>query len=364
MNRTFGPSIVLSLADGVQWNIQAGDAEAARIVAQFGDAMQLQPGRNPGRDLLAVVAGGDADDVPKVPVPLGGQQPVVCVLSPPTNRDVLTTQMVYLSLAIAREAQSRGGVLLHGALAEAPSTHSATAGRVARNGSGGRIETQGAGPAGPLGFDTLRYSTGACSSGYGSGPGVILAGPGTVGKTTASQRLPPPWRSLCDDTTLVVRDAAGQYWAHPWPTWSRFYSIGGVPGPGGSWDVQRAVPLRAIFFLSQSLDDRAVPLHVAPSAAMLMETVQHVSRSMTRYLAEDEVQALYREQLAAVEALARAIPAYTLHISLSGEFWKEIERVLQDHEIRITHHVSRITFHISRTPHHATRSPWCTPAPA
>ena len=52
-------------------------------------------------------------------------------------------------------------------------------------------------------------------------------------------------------------------------------------------------------FLSQSPDDQAVPLHVTPATAMLMETVQHVSRSMTRHLAEDKVQALYREQLAA-----------------------------------------------------------------
>ena len=38
----------------------------------------------------------------------------------------------------------------------------------------------------------------------------------------------PPWRSLCDDATLVVRDASGRYWAHPWPTWSRFYTLDGV----------------------------------------------------------------------------------------------------------------------------------------
>jgi hypothetical protein len=210
---------------------------------------------------------------------------------------MLTIGMTQLALVIAREAQPRGGVLLHGALAAYPQ------------------DPQG-----------LRDPEGLY--------GVLLAGPGTVGKTTASERLPPPWRSLCDDTTLVVRDAAGQYRAHPWPTWSRFYSTGGVPGPGGSWDVQLAVPLRAIFFLSQSPEDRAEPLHVASATAMLMETVQHVSRPMTHHLSDDETQALYQEQLAAVEALAQAIPAYTLHISLSGKFWKEIERVLVKDEGR------------------------------
>jgi signal peptidase I len=63
---------------------------------------------------------------------------------------------------------------------------------------------------------------------------------------------------------------------------------------------------------------------------MLMELVQHVSRPMTHRLPETETQTLYLEQLAAVEALARAIPAYRLDISLTGEFWKEIERTLAE----------------------------------
>jgi hypothetical protein len=205
---------------------------------------------------------------------------------------MLTIGMSEVALAIAREAQSRGGALLHGALAEAPIAPSPI-------------------PAASQG-----------------GRGVLLAGPGTVGKTTASERLPPPWRALCDDATLVVRDAEGRYWAHPWPTWSRFYTLDGVPGPGGSWDVQRAVPLRAVFFLSQSPEDRAEPLGLSQATAMLMESAEQVSRPMARSLREDERQALYREQLAAAEALARAVPTYTLQISLTGAFWQEIERVL------------------------------------
>jgi len=47
-----------------------------------------------------------------------------------------------------------------------------------------------------------------------SGSGFVRAGPGTVGKSTASRRLPLPWRSLCDDKTLVVRDRKGRFWAH------------------------------------------------------------------------------------------------------------------------------------------------------
>jgi signal peptidase I len=191
---------------------------------------------------------------------------------------MLTIQMMRLSLVIVRDAQSRGGLLLHGALAENGST------------------------------------------------GVILTGPAQVGKTTASRRLPPPWHSLCDDAALIVNDRKGYYRAHPWPTWSRLYS----DGPGGSWDVQRAVPLRAIFFLAQSRDNRVSHIDTGQAIAMLMESVQQVSRTMTRTLKEPEIRALHREQLAAASRVARTIPIYMLHISLNGNFWKEIERVASD----------------------------------
>jgi SynChlorMet cassette protein ScmC len=290
----------LTLADGMRWIIRAGDPDVARIVSALGAAMQLQLAlpalaeEQDAREMLVVVQRG------KTPLAnLSGPGPAVCTLPPLLNDDMLNIDVSHLALAIAREAQSRGGMLVHGALASfSPSSL------------------------------PLEEKEGNKSS------GILLAGPGTVGKTTASSRLPPPWRSLCDDAALVVCDPQGRYWAHPWPTWSRFYG----DGPGGSWDVQRTVPLRAIFFLSQSSDDRAEALHVTQATAMLMETVQHVSRSMTRHLSDGETQALYREQLAAVEALVRAIPAYTLHISLNGTFWEELDRVLHDHATRITFH--------------------------
>lgn len=300
MNSVSGlPDYHLSLADGMRWCLRAGDPEAARVVASVAAAMRLQPapplsppragGIEGGRELLAVARGGKMP-----PGNLCGPGPVVCDLPPLLSDELLTIGMAHLALVVAREAQSRGGALVHGALAEFSLPVPPARGGDVPKGQGGR--------------------------------GILLAGPGTVGKTTASNRLSPPWRSLCDDAALVVRDAQGRYWAHPWPTWSRFYN----GGPGGSWDVQRAVPLGAIFFLTQSPEDRAEPLPVTQATAMLMEAVQHVSRPMMRRLREGEVQALHRGQLAAVEALARTIPAYTLHISLTGAFWEEIERVLKN----------------------------------
>jgi len=266
----------LALADDTLWSIQARDDEAAKIVDQLGTVMRLQAGQDQGRK-LHVVVDSQSPEAGKIPF-TQDQNPLVCVLSPPESKDMLYIQMMYLSLAIARDAQARGGLLLHGALTE------------------------------------------------WNGKGVILAGSGNAGKTTACRRLQPPWRSLCDDTTLIIREKEGKYWAHPWPTWSTFYQ----EGPGSSWDVQQAVPLHAVFFLSQSPQDRVEPLNRAQAASMLLTSTQHVSRSMTRKHADEEVQVLLQEQMAAVEGLVRAVPAYGLHNSLTGKFWEEIEPMLKD----------------------------------
>ena len=264
MDRVSRHSLALKLANGARWLIQATDEQAAGIVSLLGEAMGLRPACGPGRSLLVATDGGGSRPLPDTTAPPNGDQPpVVCVLYPGVSRDMLVTQLVSLSLTIARDAQLRGGVLLHGALAEIP----AAAGR----------------------------------------GGVVLAGPGTVGKTTASRRLPSPWRSLSDDTALVVRDRHGEYWAHPWPTWSHFY--GG--GPGGSWDVQRAVPLRAIFFLSQSLEDRVSPVEPSEAIAGLMASVQQVSSPMTRRLSDDDARIVHRQdELRGIRRISLEVSAW------------------------------------------------------
>jgi SynChlorMet cassette protein ScmC len=182
-----------------------------------------------------------------------------------------------LSLVIARDVQARGGVLIHGALAER------------------------------------------------DGIGVILAAPGGTGKTTASNRLPAPWRSLCDDTTLVVRDPQGNYWAHPWPTWSRF--LGGESG--GTWDVQNAVPLEGVFFLSRAVEDRVESVGPGHAVSLLVECAEQASQLMAQDLKKEETRALRLERFNNLCALARIVPTHVLHISLTGAFWQEIEQTLR-----------------------------------
>ncbi len=185
--------------------------------------------------------------------------------------------LAQLSLILARQAQTGGGILLHGALAE------------------------------------------------WNGLGVVLAAPGGTGKTTASNRLPPPWRSLSDDLTLIVRDSQKNYWAHPWPTWSRFL----WDGPGGEWDVQKAVPLGGIFFLTQADEDQVAPLGNGQGVIHLLSSARQASNLMARGLSPEETRALHLEWFNNLCALSRSVPPNLLHISLNGPFWKEMERVLE-----------------------------------
>ena len=274
----------MKLADGSMWTIEAGDKRASFIVSCFTEAMQLQPVHEPACQLLVLgdshriiepVFGADLFDW--VALPPKNNASVIYILEPVEDDKAFVVQLIRLSLVICLHAQTRGGLLLHGALAER------------------------------------------------RGDGVILTGPGNIGKTTASQRLTPPWRSLCDDLTLVVRDAHGTYWAHPWPTWSRFLS----GGPGGTWDVQHAVPLKGIFFLTQAQEDRINPMGVGQAVCMLVESAEHIwGRIPRNEVGVDKIRALRLQRFDNICTLAQAVPCYLLHLSLTGKFWQKIEKVL------------------------------------
>jgi SynChlorMet cassette protein ScmC len=275
----------LILADGTRWKIAAGDEGAAAIVSQLGEAMQLcvtqgasEP--SPHADLCQLLVHVDAHPVVTdgfVPLASKNNGMAVVCLDPSDRWGGPYFNLVRLSLIFAREAQARGGVLIHGALAER------------------------------------------------DGKGVILAAPGGTGKTTASNRLPAPWRSLSDDTALVVRDAQGGYWAHPWPTWSRFQE----GGRGGTWDVQTAVPLKGIFVLARAVENRADQVGPGHAVSLLVECVGQASSAMAPGLCKEELHALNLERFDNLCALARNIPVHVLHINLTGAFWREIDQVLE-----------------------------------
>lgn len=157
------------------------------------------------------------------------------------------------------------------------------------------------------------------------GKGILLAGHGGAGKSTCCQRLPHPWYAVCDDETLIVRDDQKRYFAHPFPTWSDYL----WKRSERTWNVQRYLPLSAIFFLEQADTDEAIPIGQGQAAIFVNQLAMDICRRNWRHLDPKEVM-MFKEKLFnnACE-LARAVPAFKLRVSLSGRFWEKIEAVLK-----------------------------------
>jgi SynChlorMet cassette protein ScmC len=114
-----------------------------------------------------------------------------------------------------------------------------------------------------------------------------------------------------------------------WPTWSWFFGdVDRRPG-GGVWDVQQAVPLRAIFVLEQGDEDRAEPMGPGQTVALLAELARQTSLHLPRHIPLDEIAAFNRQRFNNLCSLVRAVPAYLLYVSLDGAFWEKIEQTLQ-----------------------------------
>jgi hypothetical protein len=268
--RLIADGALLTLADGSRWAIAGGDPLSTRVVsclARIARALPLaglEPTLTVFEDRREKMRGSGAGEV--------------LTLGPEVDGSDLGQQALLVLFAVVRDVQARGGALVHGALAE---------------------------------FD---------------GDGVVLAGKSEAGKTTASRRLRPPWRSFCDDTTLLLRDAGGAWRAHPWPT------AGDVPPEGGvkSWDVQHSAPLRGIFFLEQGSREVSRRLGEAEALCLLVETAEQASWPLNHGWGGEEEKA--REQRLQrfdnLASLVRDVPSHRLEVSPSGPFWKTIEETL------------------------------------
>ena len=262
----------LTLGNGQRWRLRPVGDEATDVVSRLAAVMTLSR-CSQGQEILVRVQEG-ARQLPVIPL---DSAPGICILPPGENDAMKIIQMTTCATSLAFHLLPYGGLLIHGALVEK------------------------------------------------NGCGIILAGPGTVGKSTACSRIPLPWHALSDDATLVTDDGHGKYLAHPWPTWSRFFDN----GPGGSWDVGKAVPLTALFFLHQSPEDGTEPVNMTQSTAWLVESTHQVMGPQVRSGQEpSDAKEIYALELRAAERLARSIPVRLLHISLTGKFWEEIEVAL------------------------------------
>jgi SynChlorMet cassette protein ScmC len=276
----------LALADGSRWSIVAGDEFSSIIVSQLKAAMQLSPvspSLTSARDEDRLI--GNHRELRVLVEPEravwnmqsdGNGNKITCVIGPEGHGDMFALHLIEVSHVFVIHAVGYGGLLLHGALAE-------------QNGSG-----------------------------------VILAGSGGAGKTTASHRLVSPWRSLSDDVTLVVRDDDGAYWAHPWPTWSSFLA----GGAGGTWNVQYAVPLKAVFFLEQADEEYFQSVDIPQAVCLLNRSAEQSTWSLPKCLDRDELKKTRLKRFDNICAMAQTIPSFILRLGLKGPFWQEIERAL------------------------------------
>ncbi len=185
----------IDLSSNLSLQLEPHDPAAEKIVSSLARIMGLKRGNSSAKK--AIISTQRFRRIPNIPLPTGKEAQIILsdhddALTP----DLLITQIMRLAFFIVLEAIGSRGLLLHGAMVEK------------------------------------------------EGKGAILAGPGGIGKTTACSRLPHPWKTQSDDTTLLIPAGNGGYRAHPWPTWSRFLDN----GPGGSWPVEEAIPLRTLFF--------------------------------------------------------------------------------------------------------------------
>jgi SynChlorMet cassette protein ScmC len=123
---------------------------------------------------------------------------------------------------------------------------------------------------------------------------------------------------------LIVRDPEGRYFVHPFPTWSNFF----WKREERTWDVQKSLPLSGVFFIKKGKRDEIIPMGGGAAASCMYQSAQQVCLRSWRYFSPEDERAEKKKLFANACRLAQKIPAFTLHVSLQGQFWKEVEKVI------------------------------------
>jgi SynChlorMet cassette protein ScmC len=158
-----------------------------------------------------------------------------------------------------------------------------------------------------------------------NGKGYAIAAPGGTGKSTCSIRIPPPWRALCDDEMLVVRDVAGTYHAHPLPTWKEYLQH----RSNRTWDVQYHVPLAGLFFLLKSEDDDTEAIGRGKGATFIYRSASQVLYKSMLTMNPNNRQAVRLEIFQNSCKMVESVPTFFLRASLTGRFWEKMDEALK-----------------------------------
>jgi SynChlorMet cassette protein ScmC len=99
-------------------------------------------------------------------------------------------------------------------------------------------------------------------------------------------------------------------------------------GENQNRSVEHAVPLSAIFFLSQAHEDKAVPLgQGAASAWMTSMALRYFARPGWKSSHTEDDLTLRARVFHNACVVASKLPSFELGVSLNGRFWDELERV-------------------------------------
>ena len=131
-----------------------------------------------------------------------------------------------------------------------------------------------------------------------NGKGLVFAGQSGAGKSTTVKMLRSRSEILCDDRVILRR---GQDGFRVYGTWDH----GEIPLVSPS-----NAPLRAIFFLQQSGENKIVPL-VDPQVIL--------GKLLARLVKPTAIKNWWDKTLPLVEVMVRQVPCYDLEFDLSGQ---------------------------------------------
>jgi SynChlorMet cassette protein ScmC len=124
---------------------------------------------------------------------------------------------------------------------------------------------------------------------------------------------------------VAVPCGDGAFRAHPLPTWSAVKART-LERP---CVLPHSVPVRAVFFLARGDADEVAPVSGARAALSIYDAAMQVFSSVDHSAYTPGGSTYRRIVFENAAAMAAAVPAFVLHVSLHGRFWEKIEEALE-----------------------------------
>jgi len=152
--------------------------------------------------------------------------------------------------------------------------------------------------------------------------GIILAGQNSSGKSKCARKAVKPWKALSDDITIFLNGRA-----YPFPTWSYFLHKKNQRIQD-SWNVQRGIPVKVIFFLEKTNIDSVVNIEKDQALSNVMAFSTELIQQNFNTLSKEEIRQLRTQIFHNSMNLIKRYPTFILQHSLNGNFIEKIEEVI------------------------------------